>query len=107
MKIVNMTPHQVTICDASNKVVHTYPASGETIRLKAETITVDHLPDGTPLSRTVFGDPVGLPAESTDTIYIVSQLIKSALPERRDLAVPAQVVRDGNGNIIGCQSLGV
>ena len=38
--------------------------------------------------------------------YIVSQLVKNALPDRTDLLVPAEVVRDGNGNIIGCKSLG-
>jgi hypothetical protein len=33
--------------------------------------------------------------------------VKSALPERIDLLVPAEMVRDKEGNIIGCQSLGV
>jgi hypothetical protein len=39
--------------------------------------------------------------------FIVSQLIKSAFPDRHDLLVPAEVVRDSDGNIIGCKSLGI
>lgn len=39
--------------------------------------------------------------------YIVSQLVKNALPHRRDLIVPAEVVRDDTGNIIGCRSFGL
>jgi hypothetical protein len=41
------------------------------------------------------------------TYYIVSQLVKSALPNRCDLLVPAEVQRDEKGNIIGCRSLGI
>lgn len=42
-----------------------------------------------------------------ETYYIVSQIVKSALPTRKDLLVPAEVVRDENGNIVGCKSLGL
>lgn len=41
-----------------------------------------------------------------EVYYIVSQIVKSALPERHDLLVPAEVVRDEMGNILGCKSLG-
>ena len=39
--------------------------------------------------------------------YIVSQMVKSALPNRKDLLVPADVVRDKQGNILGCKTLGI
>jgi hypothetical protein len=39
--------------------------------------------------------------------YLVSQPVKSALPSRKDLLVPAEVVRDEKGNIIGCRSFGI
>jgi hypothetical protein len=41
------------------------------------------------------------------TYYIVSQLVKSALPHRFDLLVPAEIVRNSAGIIIGCKSLGI
>ena len=39
--------------------------------------------------------------------YIVSQLVKTANSDRKDLLVPAEVVRDNNGSIIGCRSFGI
>lgn len=106
MTIINMTPHSVHIVNGDNTVIKEYPASGNQIRLKAETIIVGNI-EGVPLSQTVFGEPVGLPEQSEGVYYIVSQLVKSALPFRKDLLVPAEVVRDAKGVIIGCKSLGV
>ena len=40
MTIINMTPHSVHILDANNQVTKEYPASGNQIRLKAETVEV-------------------------------------------------------------------
>lgn len=54
----------------------------------------------------LFWEPVGLPEPKLGTCYIVSQLVKNALPERDNLVVPAKVVRNAAGNIIGCKSLG-
>ena len=106
MTIINMTPHSVHIMDANNVITNEFPASGNQIRLKAETVIVGAL-EGVPITRTVFGEPVGLPDTTEGTYYIVSQLVKSALPFRKDLLVPAEVVRNEKGVIIGCKSLGV
>jgi hypothetical protein len=65
------------------------------------------LEDGTPLTKTGFGDVEGLPEYKSGTYYIVSQIVKNALPKRWDLLVPAEVVRDSRGTIIGCKSLGI
>ena len=74
-------------------------------RLRATTVPAESV-DGIATSRTVFGEPEGLPEAEAGTFFIVSQIIKSALPSRADLLVPAEVVRDKSGNIIGCRSLG-
>lgn len=103
--IINMTPHPVNILDGENNEMVVIPASGQTIRLQSRTERDGDI-NGIPISKTVFGEPEGLPEENCDTYYIVSQLVKSALPDRKDLLVPAEVVRDGYGNIIGCRSLG-
>ena len=140
--IINLTPHPIHICDGIGNVVRTFEAGCSIARLKTETVVVKDL-EGIPITKTAFGDPVGLPAEnwvatakgvlcgyigSTYAValarfhesngfypdlcilsdyYIVSQLIKSAFPERNDLLVPAEVVRDSSGNIVGCRSLGI
>lgn len=102
--VVNCTPHPVTIVE-NGVVVRTLPTSGEVARLSVSTEPAGVVL-GIPVTRTVFGEPVGLPEPRLGTCYIVSQLVKNALPERDDLVVPAEVVRDAAGNIIGCQSLG-
>lgn len=104
--IINMTPHAVHMLGTTNEVIREYPASGQTIRLASGTEVVGSI-EGTPLSKTVFGEATGLPEYENGTFYIVSQLVKSALPERRDLLVPAEVVRDDKGVIVGCRSLGI
>lgn len=106
-KVINLTPHPITICDGAGAVLKVIPPSGQVARLAAKTVRTGQTVDDVPLSRTEFGEPDGLPEPEAGTLLIVSQLIKSALPERTDLAVPAEVVRDEKGVIIGCQSLGL
>ena len=100
----NMTPHPVIILDKGNEEIARFESAGQ-IRLAAQTMAASRI-DGIATSRTVFGSPEGLPEYEAGTYYIVSQLVKSSLPDRDDLLVPAEVVRDKSGNIIGCRSLG-
>lgn len=103
--IINMTPHDINVIAVDGEV-ETIPASGQTVRLKMETASAGSH-DGIPLTETVFGSPEGLPPKTPGTLLIVSQIVKSALPLRRDLVVPAELVRDAEGRIIGCRSLGI
>ena len=102
MTIKNYTPHPVNIIGSNGTT--TIPSTG-LIRLQATTVADEPI-NGIPTSYTAFGEPEGLPPYEEGTYYIVSQIVKSALPERADLLVPAEVVRDEAGNIIGCRSLG-
>lgn len=104
--IFNYTPHPITIVNNEGEVVRTIKPSG-LIRLKASTVNAGFDIDGIPVTTTQFGEPEGLPNVEEGIFYIVSQLVKSALPSRKDLLVPAEVVRDSNGNILGCKSLGI
>ncbi len=104
-KIINKTPHAVQIIK-NGKIIRTYEKGDSQIRLAVKTVQDTPLLDGTPTSRTEFGEPEGLPNPKEGVFYIVSQLVKNALPNRTDLLVPAEVIRDEQGNVIGCQSLG-
>ena len=104
--IINKTPHPIHILDDENNTIMTFESSGS-IRLKASTVDAGFTVDDIKITKTVFGEPEGLPEYKLGLFYIVSQLVKSALPNREDLLVPAEVVRDDNGNIIGCRSLGI
>lgn len=104
-KIKNFTPHSIVVVGESGETLKVFQSEG-LVRLKAETIPVGEVA-GIKLTATKFGEPEGLPECIDGIYYIVSQLVKTALPNRPDLLVPAEVVRDTNGQIIGCKSLGV
>ena len=104
MLILNMTPHPINVLDAESREIARFESAGQ-IRLASHTEQAENIA-GIPTSRTVFGTPEGLPDFVSGTYYIVSQLVKSALPGRTDLLVPAEVVRNDSGQIIGCRSLG-
>ncbi len=119
--IINMTPHPVNIVTVTGEEILTIPPSGKTIRLETVTTRVMKI-DGVEITRTVFGKPEvivtkpenidarvprEMPEQADNVYYIVSQIIKSALPGRADLLVPAEIVRNETGQIVGCRSLGI
>lgn len=104
-KIKNLTPHPITICNNTGEVIRVIQSEG-LVRLKAVTVPAGEI-DGTAVTRTEFGQPEGLPEFQEGVYYVVSQLVKTALPSRSDLLVPAEVIRDEKGNIVGCRSLGL
>lgn len=105
-KIINKTPHPVYILDKHKKVIRVFPKSSGMIRVEESTKFVRTIND-VPITCTTWGDTNDVPAPVEGTYYIVSQLVKNALPHRTDLLVPKQVIRDKQGNIIGCQSLDI
>lgn len=109
-KVENCTPHPVTIvrrlANGHTAFVREYPPAETPVRLAVQVEKRGEV-DGVPLSRTFFGDPVNLPPQRRGVLLIVSQLVKNACPWRPDLVVPAEVVRDSRGVIVGCESLGL
>ena len=111
MKITNLTPHAITFISGENNMQKfIVEPSGVVARVAAHTenigsITTD---DGftIPLTTTVFGQVEGLPAPETGTIYVVSSLVAGRVPDRKDVLIPNESIRDDKGRIIGCLSLG-
>ena len=101
--ILNYTPHSITVVGDDGQVIRTYPSVG-VARFKTTIARVDTIND-IPVTKTLFGEPDGLPNGSSGVYYIVSGLIKSALTDRTDLLSPGELVRDDQGNVIGCKSL--
>lgn len=101
-----MTPHAIDIVGEDNLIIKTFPKGEKMIRLAASTVLAFEK-DNIRFTKTVFGQAEGLPEYQEGIHYIVSQIVKSAFPERSDLLVPAEVQRNSEGNIIGCKSLGV
>ena len=105
LSVINLTAHPVNVVGEDGSSINTYPPSGQVARLTANVVSAGTLPDGTPLTRTEFGEPTGLPDRQEGVMFIVSAMVFNALPERVDLLIPNQVVRDESGRVIGCLSL--
>ena len=103
--LINLTPHSINLMDGDNNPVQTIESSG-VARCATNKKTVSHI-NGIPVNSTTFGQVENLPAPADDTVYIVSRLVLSACPDRQDLVVPDDLVRDSQGRIIGCRAFGV
>jgi len=100
MKIMNLTPHEITV---GSRVI---PASGQVARVKVSLAPAGKF-DEVPLVRGSYGQIVDLPDQQDDILLIVSALVRTACPDRHDLASPADLVRDQNGKIIGANAMEV
>jgi hypothetical protein len=96
--IINTTPHAINLPD------RTIPPSGDIVRVSVKLADAGEF-DGIPLVKGTYGEVTGLPPEKEGVMYIVSALVRAALPNRKDLASPAKLVRDDKGNITGCSAL--
>jgi len=101
--IRNLTPHTVTIVTSTGEQI-IYMPTGVIPRLSTKTIQVGAV-DGIPITSTVFGEVQDMPDAVQDTYLIVSRMVLAALPNRSDLLVPNELVRNDKGQIIGCRSL--
>ena len=109
MTIVNLTPHALNLMPAGpDGPTVTIPPSGQVARctvdrVQVDTITVDGI--SVPVNKTQFGQVSGLPDPQPDTIYVVSALVAQAAPDRQDLFIVDDAIRDDQGRIIGARAL--
>ncbi len=104
-KIVNLTPHSISFIDENGNIIRIVETSGDVARLTTKTVVTGEY-DGIPVTETEYGEITGLPDPTPDTIFVVSSLIAQRVPERDDVFIPNESVRDNAGRIIGCRSLG-
>ena len=109
MNIVNLTPHPLNLMPAGpTGPVVTIPPSGLVARcavnrMQVDTVTVDGV--SVPVNKTQFGTVSDLPDPQPNTIYVVSSIVAQAVPDRRDVFVVDDAVRDDQGRIIGARAL--
>lgn len=109
MTIMNLTPHAINFVTSEGESLMTVTPSGQLARVTARTITTGEVTVGDvtlPVTGTTYGEVEGLPEPEEGTIYIVSSLVASRVPDRTDVFIPNESVRDSAGRIIGCKSLG-
>ena len=102
MKVINLTPHRVNICDKNGTIINTYFASGKVARVAHDWEEIDYV-DGVPLVVRQNEMVVNLPKPQEDTVYIVSNIILDYCSDRMDLVAPVKQVKI-NGRVIGCQA---
>lgn len=101
--LVNLTPHAVVLIRPDGRSLP-FLSKGQA-RCRAVAV-----PDGDvygiPAFRVTYGDVTNLPDPVPGTWYIVSAMVAQAVaPHRPDVLVPHDIVRDVQGNIIGCRGL--
>ena len=108
-KLINLTPHAIIMMDDNENILLVIEPSGDVARVSVRTERTETLAmDGIeiPVSKSVYGEVEGLPEAKDGVIYIVSSLVAQRVPERKDVFIPNESVRDEKGRIIGCKSLG-
>lgn len=103
----NRTEHEVRIfntigANIPDKVLEQY--TGEPIRVSCESRKVDTI-EGIDIYEVVYGEVTGLPEFKEGVYYVVSAMVRQALPHRKDLLSPGQLIRNEKGQPIGCLGL--
>ena len=107
MELINLTPHEIRIHNDDGALVLSVPPSGQVARVNVsrELDTEAACRLGVPAYITAYGEVTGLPEMQPDTIYIVSGMVRAALPARADLWQPGELLRDDAGRVVGCIGL--
>lgn len=108
VKLINLTPHPVHlhVGDGSREpaAIIVLPPIGTAARCSVHREEVGRV-GGVTIYRSVYGTVENLPEPEDGTYYIVSALVAQACPDRHDLLIPDDTVRDEDGRIIGCRAL--
>ena len=103
---INLTPHTINILNEHDQEIMAIPANGIVARCSLSEETVMMI-DGINVTRQTFGDVFDLPEPQEGTFFIVSRLVAMAAPDRLDLLIPGPLVRNDQGQPIGCHGLSV
>ena len=104
----NLTPHKVCIYKLNGVTpdLDLVIEAGEKVaRVSCEYMKVGKKVEGVDLYRTVFGEVTGLPDYEEGVYLLVSTMVREALPLRKDLVSPGQLLRNDKGEVIGCLGL--
>lgn len=104
MKLINLCPHPICLRhgDGTETVI---PQSGnariDVSYRDSNAIEVEQ--HSVRVIKGVYGAVTGLPEPVEGCLYVVSHMVRMALPQRRDLLSPADIIRDSDGNILACR----
>ena len=99
VNLVNLTPHAVNFITADGVQVNVAP-EGIIARLEQHDVLSRWI-GRIPVYKTEYGQVQNLPDPQPDTIYIVSGMVLSQVPEREDVLAPGALIRNDEGQVIG------
>ena len=102
---INLTPHAINVFDSNNNQIAAFGSNG-TARCSTSTES-DGVIGGIPFTKTQMGQVIGLPEKQNGVFIIVSRIICAACPDRSDLVIVDQTVRNDKGQIVGCKSFSI
>lgn len=101
-RLINLTPHEIRIIHEDQEVV--IQPSGTIARCQVEQRVIGFV-NGIPFYKASYGQVENLPDPQEGVIYVVSALVAQAVPDRNDVLIPFDSIRDQNGKIVGCKAL--
>ena len=120
-QIRNLTPHVVIILDPAcaeyNPRTRSYDLKGDLIvscRIEPDQVALPRVSstevemepvNGVPVVQVQYGEVENLPDAQDDVFLVVSAITANAVRDRQDLLIPARMVRDAQGKILGCLAL--
>ncbi len=109
-RIINLTPHELTIWDNRNEIVGQIASAGS-LRVEETRETVDEI-EGIPVIQRGFADKInGLPEMNLEELYLYVSLLaglsmKAAGIDISRVLIPGEEHRDSEGRIDGILSFG-
>lgn len=103
VNLINLTPHALHV-KLKNDETLVIPADGRVARVSTTQKEIDEL-NNIAIYETEYGEVVDLPEPVKNTFYIVSKITQDACRHRDDLLSPGNLIRDNEGNIVGCEGL--
>ncbi len=108
MELVNLTPHPLTVTTLDG---HTFdiPVGGPAARVDSTSSPSGYIEvPGAEIRLTTtsrHSRVTGLPDAQPGRYLIVSRVVADACEDRPDLLFPDELIRDDDGNVIGCAAL--
>jgi len=107
IKFVNLTPHNIRvrgIDGATSSTDTTIAPSGEVARVSVNTQKTGNV-EGLPVMVQSTGNVEGLPLMVGGAVFVVSAMVRLAMPDRTDVCSPGVLIRDDSGQPVGCVGL--
>lgn len=107
-KLLNLTPHVINLLTNTGDIVAIEPLNDTPARVSATLKDCGVFEaNGLAFNHTEqeFGDIINLPEEQEGTFFIVSRIVADAAPERKDLAIVNDLVRDEQGLVSHARSI--